>query len=107
MPEYLTKVIKLEILKPEKWVGGDRDGQPCTWKELADTLRTIQYFSARIANHFISERYVESQLQRLPTGPKYEARNIAAINKALRESLIAEGRTSRHHWSADQCSELA
>ena len=92
MPEYLTKVIKLEILKPEKWVGGDRDGQPCTWKELADTLRTIQYFSARIANHFISERYVESQLQRLPTGPKYEARNIAAINKALRESLIAEGR---------------
>src|SRR5690606_5204631 len=24
----LTKVAKYEILKPEKWVGGDKDGEP-------------------------------------------------------------------------------
>jgi len=25
--KYLTKVARYEILKPEKWVGGDNDGE--------------------------------------------------------------------------------
>lgn len=90
MPDFLTKVIKLEILKPQKWAGGDRNDQPCEWRELAATLRTVQYFCARIANQFISERYVQSQLERMPSSPDYEARKLAAINKSLREALIAE-----------------
>ena len=92
MPEYLTKVIKLEILKPLNWVGGQRDGDPCSWKELGDTLRTIQYFSARIANQFISEKYVSTQLARVPTSPVFEPRKLAAVNKAIRQALIAEGK---------------
>jgi putative transposase len=100
MPDYLTKVIKLEILKPLSWVGGERDGQPCTWKELAAELRTVQYLSARIANQFISERYVESQVRRLPSSPDFEARKLAAINKALRESLIAEGKFTESQLAA-------
>lgn len=92
MPDFLTKVIKLEILKPLMWVGGTRDGQPCDWKELGDTLRTVQYLSARIANQFISEKYAQSQLARVPSSPAFEARKLAAINKAMRESLIAEGK---------------
>jgi hypothetical protein len=40
MSDYLTKVIKLEIHKHVKWVGGARDGEPCSRSELAATLRT-------------------------------------------------------------------
>jgi len=92
MPEYLTKVIKLEILKPLMWVGGTRNGEPCTWPQLAAALRTVQYLSARVANQFVSEHYAQSQLRRIPGGPAFEPRKLAAINKALRDSLIAEGK---------------
>jgi putative transposase len=100
MPDYLTKVIKLEILKPLAWVGGARDGEPCTWKELAKVLRDIQYLSARVANQFISERYAATQLQRLPSSPDFEGRKMAAINKALRESLVTEGNFSESQLNA-------
>lgn len=100
MPEYLTKVIKLEILKPVKWVGGSRDGEACSWSELARTLRTIQYLSARVANQFISERYVETQIRRLPSSPDFVGRKMAAINKVLRETLISEGKFTEAELNA-------
>jgi IS605 OrfB family transposase len=92
MADYLQKVIKLEILKPTVWVGGALDGQVCTWKTLSQTLRTVQYFSARIANHFITDRYVETQMKRLSAGPDFQGRKMAEINKTLRAALIAEGK---------------
>lgn len=100
MPDYLTKVIKLEIHKPVKWVGGARDGELCSWSELAATLRTIQYLSARIANQFISERYAHTQLARIGGGPQFEPRKLAALNKALREALIAEGKFTEAQLNA-------
>ena len=60
MPDNsLTKVAKYEILKPEKWVGGDRDGDECSWTELGKLLRDVQYIESRIANLMLSEKYVE------------------------------------------------
>ena len=44
----LVKVAKYEILKPEKWVGGELDGQNCSWAELGRLLRDVQYIESRI-----------------------------------------------------------
>ena len=91
MPEYLTKVAKYEILKPEKWVGGDRDGEECTWAELSNLLREVQYIESRIANLILSEKYVESRLRMTEDGSGFKARKAAEINKQIRYDLIASG----------------
>jgi hypothetical protein len=81
--KYLTKVARYEILKPEKWVGGDKDGEDCTWSELGEVLRDIQYLEAKIANNFLSDRYVGSRQK------EYEARKISQINAEVRKQLLA------------------
>ena len=53
--KYLTKVARYEILKPEMWVGGKRDGEVCDWKELGQVLRDVQYLEAKIANTAMTE----------------------------------------------------
>ncbi|MGC6448539.1 MAG: RNA-guided endonuclease TnpB family protein [Rubripirellula sp.] len=88
----LPKVAKYEILKPEGWVGGDKDGEPCTWSELAKLLRDVQYLSSRICNKLISDLYVASQQKRhTKFGLSFTARKVSEINKQLREELIASG----------------
>lgn len=90
--KYLTKVAKYEILKPEGWVGGTRDGDNCSWNELGKLLRDVQYLSSRIANKLISDLYVASQQKRhTKIGLSFTARKVSEVNKQLREELIASG----------------
>lgn len=85
----LTKVAKTEILKPEKWVGGDREGQECTWAELAKLLRDLQYIESRIANLILSEKYVEFRMRTTETEVEFHARKASQINRQIRRDLIA------------------
>lgn len=90
--KQLTKVVKYEILKPDVWVGGHRDGQDCTWPELGKLLRDVQYLSSRIANKFISDVYVAAQQRRHKNiGLSFSARKLSEVNKELREELINNG----------------
>lgn len=79
MPDFLTKVIKLEILKPLMWVGGTRDGQPCDWKELGETLRTVRHLSARIVNQFVSEKYTQTQLACVSSSPAFDSTSCSGV----------------------------
>ena len=72
MPDILTKVAKFEILKPEKWVGGNLDGEECSWNELGKLLRDVQYIESRIANMILTERYVASRLRRTESKHDFE-----------------------------------
>lgn len=94
MPEKktLTKVVKFEILKPEKWVKGTKDGDDCTWQELGKYLRNVQYISARIANQIVSDKYVEFQQKRSNSNAPFKARKVSEINKQVRNDLIEEGK---------------
>ena len=76
----LTKVAKYEILKPEKWVGGDRDGEECSWQELGKLLRDVQYIESRIANLMLSEKYVEFRMKTTKSDGEFKARKASKIN---------------------------
>lgn len=89
MADYLTKVIKLEILKPEKWVS-ERSGfeeRPLDWNEMKRHLWNLQRISARFANSFVTERYLCYQLNL----EKDEWPLASKINNDLRQTLEEEG----------------
>ncbi len=85
----LTKVAKYEVLKPEKWVGGSRDSEACSWKELGTLLRDVQYIESRVGNLYMSEKYIDFRLRTTDSFHEFEARKVAAINKQVRRDLIA------------------
>ena len=89
MPDNtLTKVAKYEILKPEKWVGGDRDGEECSWKELGKLLRDVQYIESRIANLMLSEKYVAFRAKTTDSKKASAiSRNWRLTSSSLREVL--------------------
>lgn len=97
--ETLTKVAKYEILKPEKWVGGDREGQECSWTELGKLLRNVQYIESRIANLMLSERYIESRLKMTEPQADFSARKASEINQQIRQDLIAAGQFTEGQMS--------
>ncbi len=90
----LVKVAKYEILKPERWVGGERDGENCTWPELARMLWDVQYIESRIGNLFVSEKYAEFSLMRTDSVAEFSTRKASAINRQIRQDLIADGNFS-------------
>tara|TARA_Y100001963_G_scaffold159011_1_gene260886 strand:+ start:619 stop:2085 length:1467 start_codon:yes stop_codon:yes gene_type:complete len=98
-PKPLTKVAKFEILKPEKWVGGERDDEACTWSELGQLLRNIQYIESRIANLMVSEKYVEFRMLRTDASVDFSARKPSEINRQIRQDLIKEGKFSDEEMS--------
>jgi len=98
--KQLTKVVKYEILKPDVWVGGHKDGQDCTWPELGKLLRDVQYLSSRIANKFISDFYVAAQQRRHKNiGLSFSARKLSDVNKELREELINNGNFTEEQFN--------
>jgi IS605 OrfB family transposase len=97
--QTLTKVAKYEILKPEKWVGGDRDGEACTWKELGKLLRDVQYIESRIANLMLSEKYVAFRMRTTETDVDFTARKASKINEQIRHDLVAAGSSTEEEMS--------
>ena len=84
-PKYLTKVIKLEILKPEKWVSarsGLDDGE-LTWQEMKHHLWNIQKISAMFLNKMITESYLNFSMD----VERDEYRRAAEINTEIRDEL--------------------
>lgn len=83
-PGRHTKVIKFQILKPL----GD-----LTWEQLGQLLRDVRYMSFRLANHYVSEKYIE--FHRLRTGqPQGEKLTIGKLSKQLRTMVLEEEKFS-------------
>ena len=82
MPDNrITKVLKLEILKPA-------DGM--TWNELGQRLRDVRYRVFRLANLAVSEAYLNFHRWRTGRDTEMAKAKIGELNKRLREMLISE-----------------
>jgi len=85
-PKRNIGVIKFEILKP---LGG------MTWKELSNILRDVRYRTQRLANKFMSERFLEAKLRQSNPGKEIPKTSIGELNRVLLEELIKEKKKKR------------